>query len=61
MERKGSRSITSGDGNPVQMDSIALMQKLNKDETHVVTLLQKSHNYYAKGKLFYYIFYNTIL
>lgn len=51
MERKGSRSITSKDGNPVQMDSIALMQKLSKDETHVITLLQKSHNYYAKGKI----------
>lgn len=55
MERKGSKSIVSGDGNPLQMDSIAVMQKLHKDETHVVTLLQKSHNYYAKGYHYYFL------
>jgi len=54
MERKGSKSMVSGDGNPLQMDSMAIMQKLHKDETHVVTLLQKAHTYYAKGIILYY-------
>ena len=52
MDRKGSRSLTSGDGNPLQMDSIAIMQKQSKDETNVIMLLQKAHNFYAKGILY---------
>ena len=55
MDRKGSRSLTSGDGNPLQMDSIAIMQKQSKDETNVIMLLQKAHNFYAKGILLFTI------